>query len=222
MDPFFSMPVLPIPGETAASVLQRLRRVHFPAIYNADDRFFSYKLISLFYAISFVGPSGDFAEFGVYKGRCARFLLELIKDGRKLHLFDSFEGLPEDWVGDWKKGAFAMKDGDIPTFDSSKATVHKGWFSDSVPRFAATHDLPLSFLHIDCDLYSSTKDVLWPLNGHIVPGSILLFDEYQMESAGQVDDGEHRALVEWASMFGRGYEYLWRTEWMQVAVRVTK
>ena len=77
-------------------------------------------------------------------------------------------------------------------------------------------------MHIDCDLYSSTIDCLFGLNDFIVPGTVLLFDEYMMLNNGESDDGEHRALVEWMEKFDRQVEYLWRTNWVQVAARVTR
>ena len=37
--------------------------------------------------------------------------------------------------------------------------------------------LPLSYLHIDCDLYAGSRDALTLLSHKIVPGTVLLFDE---------------------------------------------
>jgi predicted O-methyltransferase YrrM len=134
-----------------------------------------------------------------------------------LHLFDSFEGLPEDWVGHWKKGHFDLK-GKVPKFDPKRTRVYKGWFSDTVPRFARTLERPVAFIHMDADLYQSTMDVLEPMNEKIAPGTIILFDEYIMKG----QDDEHRALWDWADKYGRKFEYLWRTKHLQVAVKVTE
>jgi len=208
----------PTVAETEA-LMSKLPVVDIPELRKPND-FYSYKYISLHKVLPEIGPSGDWAQFGVYKGELARFLESVLPDGRKLHLFDSFEGLPADWVGIWKAGAFRLNEQEHPVFDSEDVLVHRGWFSDSVPIFATSHNGTLSFLHIDCDLYSSTKDVLFGLNQKIEAGTIFLFDEFMMASEGEKDNGEHRALVEWCEVFDRRIEYLWRTQWMQVAVRV--
>lgn len=207
--------------ESAKSVLDRLRKVTVTPLYNPEDRFYSYKLVSLYKALDEITLPGDWAQFGVYRGRCARFMSNFLIGKRQFHLFDSFEGLPEDWMGAWKAGSFALKESQIPVFHNPNIHTHKGWFSDTVAPFATTLEAPLAFLHIDCDLYSSTMDVLNGLNMHIADGTILLFDEYMMESKGELSEDEHRALHEWAESFGRTFEFLWRTEWMQVCVRVT-
>ena len=38
--------------------------------------------------------------------------------------------------------------------------------------------MPVAFIHVDCDLYSSTKTIFSLLSDRIVPGTIILFDEY--------------------------------------------
>ena len=38
--------------------------------------------------------------------------------------------------------------------------------------------MPLSLVHIDCDLYSSTKTIFANLKDRIVPGTVIVFDEY--------------------------------------------
>src|ERR1700760_4659127 len=84
-------------------------------------------------AVGEVTVEGDFAQFGVYRGNTARIIESLMTGDRKLHLFDSFEGLPEDWTKAKGKGAFKLSDGDIPIFESPHVVMHKGWFKDTVP-----------------------------------------------------------------------------------------
>src|SRR4051812_33096749 len=103
--------------ETARQVLSRLKQIKFDVLFDSNDPFYSYKLESLHQAMAEIHLPGDFAEFGVYTGRCARFLSNYLVGPRKLHLFDSFEGLPEDWVGDWKAGAFKLSPDKIPKFE---------------------------------------------------------------------------------------------------------
>ncbi len=99
--------------------------------------------------------------------------------GRKLHLFDSFEGLPEDWSDTkFKKGHFSVTADEIFAFDPSRTAVHKGWFSDTIGPYKETYSNPVSMIHSDADLYSLTIDVLEGLNDQIVPGTILLLMKF--------------------------------------------
>lgn len=206
---------------TADKIMQALPKVtspNFPEVGN----FYDFKRVSVEHIIKHITRSGDWAQFGVYKGQMAREILESLPAETDFHLLDSFEGLPEDWAGYWKAGAFKLDAEDIPVFDDPRVKIHTGWFSDTVPPLARQLTRPLAFLHIDCDLYSSTKDCLWGLNDFIEKDTILLFDEYMINSGKGTDDGEHRALVEWVKKFDRSVELLWRTNWVQVAARVIK
>lgn len=167
-------------------------------------------------ALTEVRLPGDFAQFGVYKGGTARKIEAEMTGDRKLHLFDSFEGLPEDWTRKKPAGAFKLEAEDIPVFDSNRVVVHKGWFKDTVPGWGKEHSEPLAFIHMDADLYSSTVEVLFNIDHLIVPGTIILFDEYVMGKT----DHEHRALLDWAGKFNRVYQYLWRDEGPRVCIRV--
>jgi hypothetical protein len=209
-------------GREAQALMSKLKQINYPALYVKEDKWYSYKLISLYAAIAEITLPGDFAEFGVYRGRCARFLAHYLFGNRQLHLFDSFEGLPEDWIGQFKKGAFSLPLEDIPRFGREDVHVHVGWFVDTIPRVKARLRAPLALIHADADLYKSTMDVLEGLDDLIAPGTIILFDEYAMENGGEYDDGEHRALIEWATRHERQFDYLWRTQHCQVAVRITK
>lgn len=81
--------------------------------------------------------------------------------------FDSFEGLPEPWYGKYGKGAFARV-GLLEVPDN--VTLVKGWFDDTLHGFLAEHPGPLAFLHVDCDLYSSTIYAFDQLQDRVVPG----------------------------------------------------
>ena len=132
-------------------------------------------------AVGEARPGGLFLEFGVEKGGSANFIAGLIAAGGAsavLHAFDSFEGLPESWDGTFEtRGKFTVG-GKIPRL-LANVRVHKGWFETTLPGFRRAHQgSTISLLHIDCDLYSSTRTVLEQLGGLLVPGSIIVFDEY--------------------------------------------
>ena len=74
-------------------------------------------------------------------------------------------------------------------------------------------------MHIDCDLYSSTQTILAQLRDRIVPGTILVFDEYFNYPGWEVH--EHRAFAEFIQATGRRYEYVGLVpSHQQVAVRI--
>ena len=118
-----------------------------------------------------------YLEFGVYEGYTLRRWAKLLQNpASSLHGFDSFEGLPEVWDGLRPKGTFDVK-GMLPQYEDPRVCLHKGWFEDTLPRFALpAHDRLV--LHLDADLYSSTKFVLDTLRESISPGTIIIFDEF--------------------------------------------
>lgn len=123
-------------------------------------------------AASQVDPYGLFLEFGVATGRTIRHLAGLTTS--RVFGFDSFEGLPEDWRTGFGRGAFL---GNLPAVPTNVSLI-KGWYSETLPAFLQEHKEKVSFLHIDCDLYSSTKCVLDLLADRIVSGTVIQFDEY--------------------------------------------
>lgn len=118
--------------------------------------------------------NGLWLEFGVYKGDTICHIADKIKT-TTVYGFDSFKGNPEDWRSEYRKGAFALRQ--IPSFPENIKIV-RGWFKDTLPEFLAIHNEPVSFVHIDCDLYSSTKTVLDQLQDRFSRGSIIVFDEF--------------------------------------------
>lgn len=125
------------------------------------------------HALGLIPGTGLVLEFGVASGRSITRIAETVSL-RQVYGFDSFDGLPEDWRTGITKGAFA---GPLPAVPSN-VTLIKGLFSDTLPAFAKQHTDPISFLHVDCDLYSSTADILDHLGDRLKPGSVILFDEY--------------------------------------------
>jgi len=126
-------------------------------------------------ALELARPNGLFLEFGVASGRTIN---HMALNAPQIHFygFDSFEGLPEAWRSGFDRGVFAQSR--LPVVPPN-VTLIKGWFEDTLPGFL--HDrpqLPLSLLHIDCDLYSSTKTIFANLRDRIVPGTVIVFDEY--------------------------------------------
>jgi hypothetical protein len=128
------------------------------------------------YAVTNAQPGGMFMEFGVATGNTLREIASHAPAGATVYGFDSFSGLPDNWTGHVETtGAFSQKD--IPKVPANTQLVH-GYFEDSLPDFVKGHDGPVSFVHIDCDLYSSTVTILDHIGPWLKPGTLVLFDEY--------------------------------------------
>ena len=131
-------------------------------------------------ALSEAQRGGLILEFGVEKGASTNFLARLLRergDSMIVHAFDSFEGLPGEWSGTFeRKGKFSQKG--KPPKVLRNVRLHKGWFKETIPAFLTNNDRKISLIHIDCDLYSSTKTILDGVGDLLQPGSIIVFDEY--------------------------------------------
>jgi predicted O-methyltransferase YrrM len=148
-----------------------------------------------------LAPRGGMAlEFGVYTGTTLRAIAEARGDGR-VHGFDSFQGLPEDWRAGFATGTFAVTE--PPEVPGAELVI--GWFADTLPAFLDAHPGPVDLLHLDADLYSSTATVLAHVGHRLRPGSVVLFDEYLNHPGWE--DGEHRAWSEYLERTGTAATY---------------
>lgn len=169
------------------------------------------------YCLNEIKIEGYYLEFGVYKGGTLRFMARLTPDVQ-FHGFDSFEGLPEQWLGHLhSKGAFSLG-GKMPKVPAN-ASLHKGWFNQSLPEWCQSYQGGVAFIHIDCDLYSSAVDVLKNLADRLQAGTIILFDEYL--NYHNWENHEYRAWKEFVAKYAIDYEYIGFSR-EQVAVRIKK
>ena len=166
-------------------------------------------------AMSAAPATGEVLEFGVYHGLSLRKLAKRVST--PIHGFDSFEGLPEDWRPGEPKGSYSTH-GRVPTVPA-QVQLHRGWFQDTLPTFAAKAG-KLRLVHVDCDLYSSTRTVLEGLRPLLQPGTVLLFDEFLGFEG--FEQHEFRAWHEFAERHKVEYEYTAITLMAkQLALRVT-
>ena len=154
-------------------------------------------------------------EFGVWHGATIRLIASWVK--QDIHGFDTFQGLPESWH-DEPEGSYSTH-GELPIVPEN-VFLHAGLFEKTLPSFLEKHDGPVSFLNIDCDLYSSTKTVLNLLADRIVPGTVIVFDEYLANDEWRED--EYKAFQESVKNFGWSYEYLAFSVFSKQAVIVIK
>ena len=145
---------------------------------------------------------GLWLEFGAGTGTTARVLAavrERCPPGPagsappQVITFDSWAGLPEDWRPGFPAGSLAMPP---PAGMPPSVAVVTGLFADTLPAVLAAHPgAAVDLAHIDCDVYSSTRDVLNLLTPRLTRGSVLVFDELLWYAG--CEDHEAKALYEW-------------------------
>lgn len=155
---------------------------------------------------------GDYLEFGVYHGTSLSCMYDartqLGLDRMRLIGFDSFEGLPasaaDDDGGVWAPGQFKSPIGlthanlrrwGVPP---DAVTLVKGWFSETcTPATRARLQLSrASVVMVDCDLYSSTRDVLAFCAPLIGAQAVFVFDDWHASGLADKGMGEARAFEE--------------------------
>ena len=141
---------------------------------------------------------GAFAECGVAKGGMSLFLGHLaLAHGRRVYALDSFEGLPPpDPAQDnayFRQGDYGARAerGDLLARFSAEIEARgltdvvvpvKGFFEHSLGTLPP--DLDLAFLHIDVDLYGSALECLQALWPRVVPGGLVVMDDFFHQAQG--------------------------------------
>jgi hypothetical protein len=188
-------------------------------IYRELYRGFEYVMVS--------AVDGNVAEFGTSSGRTAMTLAKAMADigeryapsdpahgigPRKLYLFDSFEGFPvatnaidsgapQVMSGAWGPGVAkdaspaVLREMCEAFLDKSRIVISEGWYRDTMPNLPAGTKFAL--VHIDCDFYESTMDVLERLFAidAFADGCAIYFDDWYTNK-GSPDFGEQRAWAD--------------------------
>lgn len=146
-----------------------------------------YILISLARYASYL--AGDFAECGVWKGGTALMLARVLKsqNSKILHLFDSFQGLPkidqkkDPWFHEGQYSAKSVEGvKDVLRDFCSVIDIRCGWIPET---FRGLENTRYAFAHIDVDIYQSNLDCCKYFYPRMIPGGVMLFDEYAFASA---------------------------------------
>jgi O-methyltransferase len=173
---------------------------------------------TIFENISSAKLAGDYLEFGVFRGTSFIMASKLAKKysmhSMRFFAFDSFQGLPDSEGKVCSKGEFScseelfkktIKKSDI---DLSKVITVKGFYNNYLKEsLKYKYNIKSLVVHIDCDLYNSTKGVLNFMTNIISPGTIIIFDDW--DAFKYEDDenmGEKKAFKEW-SLFNCFEEY---------------
>ena len=75
---------------------------------------------------------------------------------------------------------------------------------------------PIAFLHVDCDIYASTKDIFDQFVGNIVTGTVIVFDEFYNYPGSE--EHEFRAFQEFLESTGKNVVYLAYNQYFEQAV----
>jgi len=165
------------------------------------------RCFALYSAVKYIEAAnigGDFVECGVWRGGntmlMAKLLLQNQNTDRSIYLYDTFEGMSEPLPIDKKTGtnepakdkwADAEKDShnewcyasldevqqNMKTTDYPQEKLHfiKGKVEETLPDKKPNK---IAILRLDTDWYESTKtelEILFPL---LVPGGVLIIDDY--------------------------------------------
>jgi hypothetical protein len=174
---------------------------------------------------------GDVAEFGTATGLSARAIArgmasqERGRTLKNLHLFDSFDGLPEPSLeidknsfefktGVWKAGEPKLLTADELLRSCERILprqtifVHAGWFKDTVVKLSPSQRF--SFVHFDGDLYESTFDAFDGLfgRGQISNGAMIAFNGFNAGKS-DPDRGERAAWKALTAKYAVDYSF-WR------------
>jgi hypothetical protein len=149
-------------------------------------------------------PDTLWLEFGVASGNTINYISKFTED--KVYGFDSFEGLPEKWRDGFDKGTFSSN-GMLPQVNKNVVLI-KGWFNETLLDFINLHNKKISFIHIDVDLYSSTKYILNTLKNYIDNDCIIVFDELVNYPGYDGNTGELKAFYEFITENKVNYKWI--------------
>ena len=121
---------------------------------------------------------GDVAEVGVYRGGTAKLICE-VRGDVSLHLFDTFEGIPEVGKLDStvKKGQYAAGLEGVKQYlkDCPNTYFYQGWFPATA---GPVKNKKFSFVHLDVDTYKSTLDSLKFFYPRMSKGGVIISHDY--------------------------------------------
>jgi hypothetical protein len=114
---------------------------------------------------------GLYLDFGTLTGNCIKFMCNLLPN-EIVYGFDCYTGYPEKF-GVQVKGAWAIA---CPKGMPSNSIIVQGLFEDTLEKFLREKQQKINVIHIDCDLYTSTRCVLDNCLPYIQEGTIVQFN----------------------------------------------
>jgi O-methyltransferase len=133
--------------------------------------------------------NGDVAECGVFRGGTARLMAELLRDkasNKQLHLFDTFEGMPETdssrdrhMAGDFGNTSLSAVRSYVEEASYGNVSYHAGLLPDTL---SSVENSTFCFVHIDLDIYKPIIDTTAFFYERVPRGAFLLYDDYAWPS----------------------------------------
>lgn len=117
-----------------------------------NTQVFNNKESMLDFELKNVTKDGLYLEFGVAKAKHTNYIANKIQLDI-IHGFDSFLGFPEYF--DDTGSDYHNYNGKPPNVKKN-VILHNGYFEDTLPEFSKNNNQKITYLDIDCDLYSST------------------------------------------------------------------
>jgi|TARA_Y100000389_G_scaffold43936_1_gene38656 hypothetical protein len=144
-----------------------------------------YNIYKIWNNIRLDSISGDYIEFGIFKGKALLHSYKTYKklfnsqEGINFYGLDSFEGFPEDNHDFYIENNFSVSYKKVLSQfkDFENIEIHKGYFKDVL----TTHEFEkkkFSFVFIDCDIYESALDVFNYIQNRISKGGFIMIDDF--------------------------------------------
>lgn len=155
------------------TVITQVFKEERPFLFNPSELFMVQSLAKAQRSVE-----GEYAEVGVFKGASAKTICE-VKEDKALHLFDTFEGMPDTDSLDsrFRRHMFTGKLESVKKRLEKYNNVHfyKGLFPSTA---TPVQDKKFSFVHLDVDIYQSTADCLEFFYSRMHSGGIILSHDF--------------------------------------------
>tara|TARA_B110000037_G_C16981279_1_gene449123 strand:- start:192 stop:914 length:723 start_codon:yes stop_codon:yes gene_type:complete len=135
-------------------------------------------------------------EFGVGAGNSINYFAnKLNKKNLKIYGFDTFFGNPEIWPGTDNVVGDSNQLGKIPNNLKFNVEIIKGKIEDTLDPFFKENNKQIALIHIDVNIFSTSKHILEKIKPRISKGTVIIFDEL-VNYPFWWTNGEYKALKE--------------------------